>query len=459
MASLAQLSAPDGLPSSIHTEIAILGAMLLDGVAISDATAKLRAEDFSLDSHQRVYRAMVDMLARGHGIDSTTVRAELERRREIESIGGPAYLAYLSEGIPRNFNIESYVQIVKDKSLLRQLMGIFHDGAIRASDQSEDAITVLGDVEAQLAEVADSAIQRGLAGIGEIVASSFGSIDKLYEQGREITGLRTHYTDLDRMTSGLQNAELIIIGARPSMGKTALAINIAQNAAVHDGKVVAVFSLEMSKESLLRRLLASEALVNSRKIQTGFLPKEDKGKLLSALERLMESKLFIDDTPGITLPEMRAKARRLKQQTGQLDLIVIDYLQLMAGTTPSGKKSFENRTQEVSSISRGLKALAKEMNVPVIAAAQLSRSNEQRTGDKKPLLSDLRESGSIEQDADVVAFIHREEYYDRDNEDVKGQAEIIVAKQRNGPTGSVKLAYLADYTRFENLASEDSGGY
>jgi replicative DNA helicase len=433
--------------------------MLLDGVAISDATGKLKAEDFSLDSHQRVYRAIVDLMAKGHGVDFTTVRAELERKREIDSIGGPAYLAYLSEGIPRNFNIESYVQIVKDKSLLRQLMGIFHDAQIRASDQSEDAVTVLGDVEAQLADVADSAIQRGLAGIGEIVASSFGSIDKLYEQGREITGLATHFIELDRMTSGLQESELIIIGARPSMGKTALAINIAQNAAIRDGKVVAVFSLEMSKESLLRRLLASEAQVNSRKIQTGFLPKEDKGKLLSALERLMESKLYIDDTPGITLPEMRAKARRLKQQEGRLDLIVIDYLQLMGGSAPVGKKGFENRTQEVSSISRGLKALAKEMKVPVIAAAQLSRSNEQRTGDKKPLLSDLRESGSIEQDADVVAFIHREEYYDRENEDLKGKAEIIIAKQRNGPTGSVHLLYLSDFTLFANPATGDEGGY
>ena len=306
MASLAQLNPPDGLPASLHIEVAVLGTMLLDGVAISDATAKLKAEDFSLDSHQRIYRAMGDLLAKGHGIDSLTVGEELARRRELDSIGGPAYLAYLSEGIPRNFNIESYVRIVKDKSLLRQLMGIFHDGAIRAQDQGEDAITVLGDVEALLADVADSAIQRGLAGIGEIVASSFGSIDQLYEQGREITGLATHYTEFDRMTSGLQDSELIIIAARPSMGKTAWAINIAQNAAVHDGKVVAVFSLEMSKESLLRRLLASEALVNSRKIQTGFLPKEDKGKLLSALERLMDSKMFIDDTPGITLAELRA---------------------------------------------------------------------------------------------------------------------------------------------------------
>ncbi len=459
MASLAQLNPADGLPSSVHTEVAILGAMLLDGVAISDATSKLKSDDFSLDSHQRIYRAMVELMAKGHGIDYLTVQEELARRRELDSVGGPAYLAYLSEGIPRNFNIESYVRIVKDKSLLRQLMSIFHDGQIRASDQSEDAITVLGDVEALLADVADSAIQRGLAGIGEIVAQSFGSIDALYEQGREVTGLATRYTDFDRMTSGLQDSELIIIAARPSMGKTAWAINIAQNAAVHDGKVVAVFSLEMSKESLLRRMLASEALVGSRKLQTGTMLREDKGKLMKALERLMESKMFIDDTPGITLAEMRAKARRLKQQEGRLDLIVVDYLQLMTGTNTSGKRGFENRTQEVSSISRGLKALAKEMKIPVLALSQLSRGSEQRTGDKKPLLSDLRESGSIEQDADVVAFIHREEYYNRDDPEVQGKAEIIIAKQRNGPTGSIELAFRADFTRFENLKKDDAGGY
>ena len=459
MASIAQLNTSEGLPASVHIEVAILGAMLLDSVAISDATEKLKAEDFSLDSHQRVFRCIVDMMAKGQGIDMLTVRDELKRRRELDTVGGDAYLAFLTEGIPRNFNIESYVQIVRDKSLLRQLMGIFHDGGIRAADQSEDAITVLGDVEAQLADVADSAIQRGLAGIGEIVAGSFVSIDKLYEQGREVTGLATRYTDFDKMTSGLQDSELIIIAARPSMGKTAWAINIAQNAAVQDNKVVAVFSLEMSKESLLRRMLASEALVGSRKLQTGSMLREDRGKLMKALERLMDARLFIDDTPGITLPEMRAKARRLKQQQGQLDLIVIDYLQLMTGTNPSGKRGFENRTQEVSSISRGLKALAKEMRVPVLALSQLSRGSEQRAGDKKPLLSDLRESGSIEQDADVVAFIHREEYYDRDNIDVHGQAEIIVAKQRNGPTGSIKLAFRADFTRFENLAPDAAVGF
>lgn len=432
--------------------------MLLDGIAVTDATAKLRADDFSLDSHQRVYRCIIDLMAGGRGVDSLTVQEELSRRRELDSIGGPAYLAFLTEGIPRNFNIESYVRIVKDKSLLRQLMSIFSDGMGRASDQSQDAIHVLSDVEAKLAEVADSAITGGFSDIATIVSESFGSIDALYEQGREVTGLGTHYIEFDRMTSGLQESELIIIAARPSMGKTAWAINIAENAAVRGGKVVAVFSLEMSKASLLRRMLASQAMVNSKAIQTGMLMRDDRGKLVSALERLMESKMFIDDTPGITLAEMRAKARRLKQQHGQLDLIVIDYLQLMTGSVGANQKGFENRTQEVSAISRGLKALAKEMRVPVVALSQLSRASEQRGGDKKPLLSDLRESGSIEQDADVVCFIHREEYYDRENEDLKGKAEIIIAKQRNGPTGSVHLAYLADYTRFENLSSGGEGG-
>jgi replicative DNA helicase len=450
-----------GLPSSVQTEITVLGAMLLDAVAITDATARLRPEDFSLESHQRIYRVMVDLLDLGHAVDLITVMDVLSKRKELDAIGGVAYLSMLTEGIPRNPNIEDYVRIVKDKSLLRSMMSIFEQGFLKASDQSEDADKVLADVEAQLAEVADSSIQRSFSGIGEIVANSFGSIDGLYEQGREVTGLATHYIEFDKMTSGLQNSELIIIAARPSMGKTAWAINIAQNCAVKDGKVVAVFSLEMSKESLLRRMLASEAMVGSRKMQQGYIGKDDRGKLIAALERLLNSKMFIDDTPGIALAEMRAKARRLRQQEGALDLIVIDYLQLMTGSSGSSQKKFENRTQEVSSISRGLKALAKELGVPVVALSQLSRGSEQRTGDKKPLLSDLRESGSIEQDADVVAFIHREEYYDRENEDIKGQAEIIIAKQRNGPTGTVKLAYLADFTRFENLDTShlgDSGG-
>jgi replicative DNA helicase len=465
MASYPQLIASQGRPSAEHAERTILGAMLLEPLAVIDATMLLKADDFALESHRRIYGAILHLSEVGHAIDLITVGEALRKEKVLDSIGGRPYLASLTEDLPRHLSIESYVRIVRDKSLLRQLMTVCDTGMMEAADQASEAIDVLNTVSNRLMEISEHAVTNGFSGIAAIVKESFGSIDKLYEQGREITGLATHYTDFDRMTSGLQDSELIIIAARPSMGKTAWAINIAQNAAVKDGKVVAVFSLEMSKESLLRRLLASEALVNSRKIQTGFLPREDRGKLMGALERLMESKLFIDDTPGITLAEMRAKARRLKQQEGSLDLIVIDYLQLMTGSVGGNQKKFENRTQEVSAVSRGLKALAKEMKVPVVALSQLSRASEQRGGDKKPLLSDLRESGSIEQDADVVAFIHRDSYYNKDENgdedpESKGKAEIIIAKQRNGPTGSVHLAYLADYTRFENLApGGDGGGY
>ena len=446
-------------PASVHAEMTILGGMLVEPVAIVDATMLLKADDFALDSHRRIYTAMLVLAEAGHAVDIVTVSEELRRRKELDSIGGVPYLASLSEGLPRKLSIESYVRIVRDKSLMRQLMEVCDKGMMEAADQSQLALDVLNTVGIRLSEIAEHAVTGGFSDITAIVKESFGSIDALYEQGREVTGLATHYIEFDRMTSGLQESELIIIAARPSMGKTAWAINIAENAAVRGDKVVAVFSLEMSKSSLLRRMLASQALVNSKAIQTGMLMRDDRAKLVQGLERLMESKIFIDDTPGITLAEMRAKARRLKQQHGKLDLIVIDYLQLMTGSAGANQKGFENRTQEVSAISRGLKALAKEMKVPVVALSQLSRASEQRGGDKKPLLSDLRESGSIEQDADVVCFIHREEYYDRDNEDVKGKAEIIIAKQRNGPTGIVHLAYMADYTRFENLAGGSAGEY
>lgn len=465
MASLPRLVNPedDNRPASLHAEQTILGAMLVEPLAITDATMLLKTDDFSLDSHRKIYDVMLHLSEVGHAVDIVTVADGLRKRKELDSIGGMAYLASLSEGLPRKLSIESYVRIVRDKSLMRQLMAVCDLGMMEASDQSLEAIEVLNSVEARMMEISEHAVTGGFSGISDIVRESFGSIDKLLEQGKEVTGLRTHFTELDKRTSGLQPSELIIVAARPSMGKTAFAINIAQNSSVRDGKVVAVFSLEMSKESLLRRMLAGEALVNARSLQQGFTTRDDRAKLYAGLERLMESKLFVDDTPGITLAEMRAKARRLKQQEGSLDLIVIDYLQLMTGSVGGSQKKFENRTQEVSALSRGLKALAKELKVPVVALSQLSRGSEQRAGDKKPLLSDLRESGSIEQDADVVCFIHREEYYDRDNEDLKGKAEIIIAKQRNGPTGSVQLAYLADYTRFENLdtthTDQDGGNY
>jgi replicative DNA helicase len=459
MATYPQIVAEQERPASVHAEMTILGGMMVEPVAIIDATMLLKTDDFALDSHRKIYDSMLHLVEAGHAVDIVTVADYLRKKKELDSVGGLPYLASLSEGLPRKLSIESYVRIVRDKSLMRQLLTVCDMGMIEASDQGREALDVLNQVSSRLTEISEHAVTGGFSDITAIVKESFGSIDALYEQGREVTGLATHYLEFDRMTSGLQESELTIIAARPSMGKTAWAINIAENAAVRGGKVVAVFSLEMSKASLLRRMLASQALVNSKAIQTGMLMRDDRSKLVSALERLMESKMFIDDTPGITLAEMRAKARRLKQQHGSLDLIVIDYLQLMTGSA-GGQKGFENRTQEVSAISRGLKALAKEMKVPVVALSQLSRASEQRGGDKKPLLSDLRESGSIEQDADVVCFIHREEYYDRENEDLKGKAEIIIAKQRNGPTGSIQLAYLADYTRFENLShSGDSGGY
>jgi replicative DNA helicase len=464
MASISDVSLERGLPASVEAERSILGAILLDNHAYNEAAEKLRAEDFSLDSHRRIYSRMAELIDGHRAVDIVTLAEELARRKEVEAVGGVAYLASLTEGLPRRPSIEEYVRIVKDKSLARQLIGICNTAITRAADQSDEALVVLDAAESGLLEVSERGITRGFAGIPEIVRDSFGTIDNLYAQQKEVTGLATHYTQFDKMTSGLQASDLIIIAARPSMGKTAWAINIAENAAVRDGKIVAVFSLEMSKESLLRRMLASQALVSMQKIQTGFIPKADRGKLMEALERLAESRIFIDDTPAIALSEMRAKARRLQRQQGGLDLIVIDYLQLMSASSfGAGAKRYENRNQEVSAISRGLKALAKELRVPVVALSQLSRASEQRGGDKKPMLSDLRESGSIEQDADVVAFIHRDSYYNKDENgeedpDSKNKAEIIIAKQRNGPTGSVHLAYLGECTRFENLAFGEAPG-
>jgi replicative DNA helicase len=290
-------------------------------------------------------------------------------------------------------------------------------------------------------------------GVQDIVKESFGSVDALLQRGQRITGLATHYTDLDEMTSGLQRSDLIIIAARPSMGKTAFAMNIAENASIEDQKVVGMFSLEMSREALLLRLLCSKARVDSHKMRTGSLWRDDMDKVVHAMDQLAHAPIFIDDTPGISLSEMRAKARRLQQSQGRLDLIIVDYLQLMSG----GGRRYENRTQEVSAISRGLKALAKELKVPVVALSQLSRAPESRGGDHRPQLADLRESGSIEQDADVVAFIFREEVYKPDEPELDGVAEIIIAKQRNGPTGRIKLAFVKRSTRFESMAQDGMG--
>jgi replicative DNA helicase len=454
MATIPDLRLDQGMPANVEAEKTILGAILLDNAAHSEAAEKLDSEDFSLDSHRRIFLRMTELMNEQRAVDIVTLSHELARYKEVESVGGVAYLASLTEGLPRRPVIEEYIRIVKDKSLLRKLMGICSMAIARAADQSESALDVLSMAETQLMEVSEKGLTQGFQSLDQIVQHSFGSIDNLYKQSREITGLATDFTELDRMTSGLQKDELIIIAARPSMGKTAFAINIAQNAAINHNAVVAIFSLEMSKESLLRRMLASQAWVDQQMLQKGFLGREDHVKLQNALGQLVESRMFIDDTAGISLAEMRAKARRLKQNAGGLDLIVVDYLQLMSATLPSSsKKGYENRTQEVSAISRGLKGLAKELHVPVVALSQLSRAGVQRKDDKRPMLSDLRESGSIEQDADVVAFIHRESYYNRTeemSEAEKAKSEIIIAKQRNGPTDTVFLNFIGKFTRFDN---------
>jgi len=454
MATIPNLTLDQGMPANVEAEKTILGAILLDNAAHSEAAEKLDSEDFSLDSHRRIFLRMSELMNEQRAVDIVTLSHELARYKEVESVGGVAYLASLTEGLPRRPVIEEYIRIVKDKSLLRKLMGICSMAIARAADQSESALDVLSMAETQLMEVSEKGLTQGFQSLDQIVQHSFGSIDNLYKQSREITGLATDFTELDRMTSGLQKDELIIIAARPSMGKTAFAINIAQNAAINHKAIVAVFSLEMSKESLLRRMLASQAWVDQQMLQKGFLGREDHVKLQTALGQLVESRMFIDDTAGISLAEMRAKARRLKQNAGGLDLIVVDYLQLMSATLPSSsKKGYENRTQEVSAISRGLKGLAKELHVPVVALSQLSRAGVQRKDDKRPMLSDLRESGSIEQDADVVAFIHRESYYNRTeemSEAEKAKSEIIIAKQRNGPTDTVFLNFIGKFTRFDN---------
>jgi replicative DNA helicase len=450
MATVPDLTLDAGLPANIDAEKTILGAILLDNTAHAEAAETLKPDDFSLDSHRRIFLRMGELIDSGRAVDIVTLSNELARYKEVEAVGGVAYLASLTEGLPRRPVIEDYIRIVKDKSLLRRLMGICSAAIAKAADQSREAISVLDETETQLLEVSQAGLTQGLQPIETIVRDSFGTIDNLYKQARDVTGLHTGFTDFDHMTSGLQKGELIIVAARPSMGKTALAINIAENAAVQYQSTVAIFSLEMSKESLLRRMLASRAEVDQRKLQTGFISREDQAKLQNALGLLVESKIYIDDSAGSSLAEMRAKARRLSQNTGGLDLIVIDYLQLMSASLPGVKRGYENRVQEVSAISRGLKAMAKELKVPVVALSQLSRSNEKRD-DKRPMLSDLRESGSIEQDADVVVFIHRDAYYKRGEDlsaEEKAQSEIIIAKQRNGPTGAVHMHFNSSFTRF-----------
>jgi len=437
------------LPVNVEAERSILGAILLDNASYNEAAEHLRPEDFALDSHRRIYACVAELMESSRPADIITLVEELSRRKELEAVGDVGYVSGLMDGVPDRPSIEHYIKIVRDKALLRGLINAATSAIARATDQSDPAEEVLNDAEAAIFQLSEKRIGRGFMDVQEIVKGSFGSVDALLQRGQRITGLETHYSDLDEMTSGLQRSDLVIIAARPSMGKTAFALNIAENAAIEDEKVVGLFSLEMSREALLLRLLCSRARVDSHKMRTGSLWRDDMQKVVQAMEQLAHARIFIDDTPGIGLSEMRAKARRLRQSKG-LDLLIVDYLQLMSG----GSRRFENRTQEVSAISRGLKGLAKELSVPVIALSQLSRAPESRGGDHRPQLADLRESGSIEQDADVVAFIFREEVYKPDEPELDGIAEIIIAKQRNGPTGKIRLAFLKRSTRFESMAQD-----
>ncbi len=440
----------ESLPASVQTEITVLGACLLDANAINDALEFLTADDFLLDSHRRIYTSICELAETGNAVDTITVMEDLTRRKWLDSIGGVAYLASLTEGVPRNPSVADYVRIVKDKSALRQLLSICNDGAVRASDQSENSTEVIAELEEKILELSQRQTTQVFTTILDAVQEQ-GGFDEYMQHmcdPAQLTGLPTGFKDVDEVLGGFQPGELTLIAARPAQGKTAMLLNMATNIVDADREaVVALFSLEMSKMSLHKRMIASIAGVSSRRAQMGFLSAEEKRRMTSALLRIADRNLMIDDTPSITIAQMRARCRRLKQKQGRLDLVGVDYLQLMKSTGKHG-----NRQEEVAAVSRGLKALSRELEVPVAALSQVGRSSEGRA-DKRPMLSDLRESGSQEADADVVAFIHREEYYAAEDDPnvERGTAEYIIAKNRHGATGTRKLAYQADVTRFSNL--------
>jgi replicative DNA helicase len=436
--------APDrSLPCNLEAERSILAAILLDDAVCHQATELLKPDDFFRDSHRRIFERMLELSSVGRPIDATTLADVLARNAELELVGGVTFLASLMDAYAIPANLESYAKIVKDASMLRRVITVCQEGIQFCFDRSDDAEAVIDTLEKNIFEIGEDRIRAGFVPVADVARSQLQQVEDAAGRPEMLTGLRSGFQDLDSITNGLQRSDLIIVAARPSMGKTALCLNIAQNVALLEGKTVGVFSLEMSKESLVMRMLCSEARVDSQRLRGGFLNRDEWKSLSGALQALAGAKIFIDDTPGVTVMEMRAKARRLKAQHN-LDLLIVDYLQLVRG-----RGRVENRQAEVSQISRDLKSLAKELNIPLIALSQLSRAAESRS-DHRPMLSDLRESGSIEQDADVVAFIYRDEMYGQ-NEENDGMAELIVAKQRNGPTGVIQLAFIKSCTRFDNL--------
>ena len=432
-------------PNDIEAEQAVLGSMLTDKDAVISAIEVLKPEDFYREDNKTIYTAILSLYNRAEPVDIITLKSELTSMGKFDSIGGLEYLAELPEKVPTTANVDKYIKIVEEKSILRNLIKTANEIITLGYDPTEEVENIMDNAEKKIFDIMQSKNQKGYTPIKDILIETFAQIEQLYNQKQHITGVPTGFADLDYKTAGLHGSDLVLVAARPAMGKSAFALNIATNAAVRAKVPVAIFSLEMSKEQMVNRILCSEAMVDSNKVRTGKLDEQDWTKLASALGPLSEADIFIDDTPGINVMEIRAKCRKLKLEKG-LGLVVIDYLQLI---TASNSKRGGSREQEIAEISRSLKILAKELDIPVIALSQLSRAPEQRP-DHRPMLSDLRESGSIEQDADKVIFLYRDDYYNEDSEK-KNIAEVIMAKHRAGSTGTIELLWLGNYTKFVNI--------
>jgi replicative DNA helicase len=436
------------LPHNLEAERSVLGSILLHNEAFNTAAEVIDASDFYRDAHRRIFDKMVKLAERSDAIDLITLKEELGRSGDLDEVGGPAYIAALVDGVPRSMNVEYYARIIKDKSTQRRLIFAGNKIVAAAYNGEDEVDIILDEAEHSIFAIADNKVRDGFVSLRDLAQSSLETIEALHARKELVTGVPTGFQDLDELTSGLQPSDLVIVAARPSMGKTSLVLNIAQHVGTKTSRTVGIFSLEMSKEQLFLRMLTAEARIDAQRMRRGYLGERDWGRLSQAIGTLSEARIFIDDTPSIGVLEMRAKTRRLAAEH-QLDLVIIDYIQLM-----QGRGRFENRTLELASISRSLKALAKELRVPVVVLSQLSRAPESRA-DHRPQLSDLRESGALEQDADVVMFIYREDMYADKSEpspEGDGVAELIIGKQRNGPTGVVKLAFIREFTRFENLA-------
>ena len=435
-------------PQNVEAEQCVLGSILLDNSALNRILDMVTPQDFYKREHQLIFTTMLDLYEKNHPIDLVTLSDALTHREELEAVGGINYLMELAEVVPSSAHVQHYARIVKEKAVLRHLIRASNDILTLCYEGSQEVEDLLDEAERLIFSVSEMKTQRDFIDSKILLKEAIKSLEELSRKKKSVTGIPTGFQELDRLTAGFQPSDLIIIAARPSMGKTALALNIAQHVAIKEGKSVAIFSLEMSREQLALRMLSSLAKVPSHKLRTGILSANDWKKVIRAANKLSDAPIFVDDTPALSVLEIRAKARRLMSEKG-LNLIVIDYLQLMRGRSKT-----ESRQQEISEISRSLKGLAKELNVPVLALSQLSRAVESRQ-DKKPQLSDLRESGAIEQDGDLILFIYRPEVYKPEKPEYRGIAEIIVGKQRNGPTGTFKLTFLKEYTTFEEYTDEE----